>query len=193
MHAKQTGSIFHFAHRLSYDLDFFTTGERVDWHLVDNDVRAVAEKVGAQLRSITVSPGFRRYQLVRGTDSEILDFVHEQVPQLDERKDAFGIVRVDTLRDILANKIGTLVGRCDPKDIVDLFFLERHGWKALDHLDDARRKEGGLDLAVIAHLLNGVHFEKLPAFMIAEIAPSELEAFVRKLEREFSALAFPAP
>lgn len=183
--------VFYFAHRLSYDLDFFTTDDRVNWHLVDNDARAAARAIGADLRSITVSPSFRRHTLIRGTESEILDFVHEQAPQLDEHKDSFGIVRVDTLRDILANKIGTLVGRCEKKDIVDLFFLERHGWRALDHLDDARRKEGGIDPAVIAHLLQGVHFERLPDYMIADVAPAELEAFTRRLEREFSTLAFP--
>jgi hypothetical protein len=33
--------VFYLQHRLSYDLDFFTTDERIEWHLLDNEVRSI--------------------------------------------------------------------------------------------------------------------------------------------------------
>lgn len=39
---------------------------------------------------------------------------------IDPEKTAFGAVRVDTLREIAANKICTLLSRSEIKDLVDL-------------------------------------------------------------------------
>ncbi len=47
--------IFYLQHRLSFDLDFFTTERSLDLHRLENDVRAVARRIAAGLR-ITPSP-----------------------------------------------------------------------------------------------------------------------------------------
>jgi hypothetical protein len=53
-------------------------------------------------------------------------------------------VRVDSLRDILANKLLALTERSEPKDLVDLYCgLRAEGAPAIDGLvDDAERKFG---------------------------------------------------
>jgi hypothetical protein len=102
--------IFYLDHRLSYDLDFFTD-RAADWHLVHNLVLATVREIGAQCESITSSPLFRRYRVNRGDQHEIVDLVVEHVPQIDPRKEQFGQIRVDTLREIAVNKVCTLISR----------------------------------------------------------------------------------
>ena len=47
------------------------------------------------------------------------------------------------LREILANKLATLVGRSELKDVIDLYFLEKAGHDLLAALPDAQKKRAG--------------------------------------------------
>lgn len=183
--------VFYLQHRLSYDLDFFTTDERIEWHLLDNDVRSISGAIGATCEAITAAPAFRRYALKRDAVGEILDFVVERSPQIDTEKERFGKVRVDTLREIAVNKICTLVGRCELKDLVDLFFLSKRGFLVREHLDEARRKEGGLDPAMLSFILARTTVDQVPDYVLEALDLDELRIFVRNLQREFAELAYP--
>ncbi len=183
--------VFYLQHRLSYDLDFFTTDERIEWHLLDNDVRSISGAIGAECEAITAAPAFRRYALKRGAVREILDFVVEMSPQIDAEKERFGKVRVDTLREIAVNKICTLVGRCELKDLVDLFFLSKRGFLVREHLDEARRKEGGLDPAMLSFILARTTVDQVPDYVLEALDLDDLRNFVRNLQREFAELAYP--
>ena len=46
-----------------------------------------------------------------GDDREIIDVVVDRVPQVDALKASVDGIRVDTLREILANKLSTMVSR----------------------------------------------------------------------------------
>lgn len=181
--------IFYLQHRRSYDLDLFTT-KPIDWHLLGNRVRAVAAEIGADCHEIAASPEFGRYEIRREGERELLDFVAERMPQVDVQKSAFGQVRVDTLREILVNKICTLIHRCEMKDLVDLYFLQREGYRILEHFETAREKEGGLEPAMIAFLLSQVKVE-VPEYLLAPIDEADFAAFVRDLQRQFAELSFP--
>lgn len=183
--------IFYLQHRLSFDLDFFTTDEHTEWHFLDNEVRSIAEAIKAHCETITAAHTFRRYELNRGGERELLDFVVEFVPQIDVEKNQFGKLRVDTLREMTVNKICTLVGRCELKDLVDLFFLSKHGFTVKEHFAEARRKESGIDPAMISFLLARTAIDKVPDYVLEPLALEELETFVRKLQIEMAELAFP--
>lgn len=184
--------IFYLDHRLSYDLDFFTTEPgQVNWHRLQNLVLGITLEIGGQCRSITASPEFHRFELTRGSEREILDFVMERVPQVDPRKQQFGTIRVDTLREICANKLGTLIGRCELKDLIDLYFLHQRGLDVVAHLADAQRKEGGLDPAMISYLLAAVRVERIPEYVLQPLSPQDLQAFIGDLQQRFATLAFP--
>ncbi len=183
--------IFYLGHRLSFDLDFFTTGPGVDWHVLENDVRAVASLISATVRPITAAPSFHRFELSRGTDREILDFVLEMTPQVDVQKQRFGSIRVDTLREIMVNKICTLAGRCETKDLIDLYFLYKRGLTVKDHMDAARKKEGGLDPAMVSYILARAKIDNLPDYLLESVDLHDFAAFVRNLQKEFAAMAFP--
>ncbi len=184
--------IFYLEHRLSYDLDFFTTEPTtVNWHLLDNLIRGIAEESRAQCRTISASPDFHRFDLTRGADRELLDFVIERVPQVDVQKELFGIMRVDTLREIMLNKVCTLIGRTEIKDLVDLYFLRQRGWSVAEHLGDARKKEGGLDPAMISFLLADLRVERTPDYLLKPLEAHELNQFIRDLQQALAAMAFP--
>jgi hypothetical protein len=183
--------IFYLQHRLSYDLDFFTTDAHIEWHLLDNEIRSISAAIGTQCETVTAAPTFRRYQLNRGTEREIVDFVVEMVPQLDPEKNKFGKLRVDTLREITVNKICTLIGRCEVKDLVDLFFLSKRGFTVRDHFAEAHQKEGGLDPAMISFILARTTIEKTPDYVLEPLDLNELRAFVQGLQLELADLAFP--
>ena len=183
--------VFYLQHRLSYDLDFFTTAEHTEWRLLDNEIRSISAAIGAQCETITAAPTFRRYQLNRGMEREIVDFVVEMVPQLDPEKNRFGKLRVDTLREITVNKICTLIGRCEVKDLVDLFFLSRRGFTVREHFAEARQKEGGLDPAIISFILARTTISKVPDYVLEPLDLNELVTFVHDLQLELADLAYP--
>lgn len=182
--------VFYLEHRISYDLDFFAL-EEVNWHVLENSVIAISGEIGATYRALTTSPGFRRFELAREPDREILDFVIERTPQVDAEKNTFGNIRVDTLREITVNKICTLIGRCELKDIIDLYFLEKGGHTLEDHFQAAQTKEGGLDPAMISYLLAEMSPEEVPEYVLAPLELPELNRFIVDLRKRMAERSFP--
>lgn len=182
--------IFYLQHRLSYDLDFFTS-EEVNWHIVQNLVLDISKTIAASCRTITAAPQFHRFELTREMEREIIDFVIEQVPQIDPQKEQIGNVRVDTLREIAVNKVCTLIGRSEQKDIIDLFYLSKQGFDVLDLLPEAQKKDGGVEPAMLSYLLANRRIEKVPEYVLEKLDLAELNDFVRKLQEDLGKLAFP--
>jgi hypothetical protein len=182
--------VFYLDHRRSYDIDLFTL-EAKEWHRIENQLRAVAEAIGASVEFISRSPEFVRCKLERSQEFELLDLVVERVPQIDSEKNRFGAIRVDTLHEIGVNKICTLVSRGEQKDIIDLYFLKKHGFDVFEHFSEAQRKEGGLDPAIISYLLSEIRIDSVPEYMLIETSVDDLNAFVDYLAGGMAELAFP--
>jgi len=182
--------LFYLDHRRSYDLDLFTT-EEVGGKEVQNAVLAVSAVIGAECEALRSAPDFHRFRLSRGEEREIIDVVVDRAPQLDAEKADFDGIRVDTLREIIANKLTTLLSRTELKDLVDLYFLEQAGHDLLAAIPDARNKDGGWEPAVVAMLLDGLSTDQMPAWMIRQLAPADLQAFLQRLRLAISSLALP--
>jgi hypothetical protein len=182
--------LFYLDHRRSYDLDFFTSDE-VEGKEVQNLVHRVANRIGAECRAIQSAPDFHRFRLVRGVEREIIDVVVDRAPQLDPRKAEFGSIRVDTLREIIANKLTTLLSRTELKDVVDLYFLEQAGHDILAAIPDAQTKDGGWDPAVVSMLLDGIDTSELPPWLLRSVTSEELLAFLKRLRLAIAAKALP--
>jgi hypothetical protein len=110
---------------------------------------------------------------------------------LDIRKDAPVFRRfVLTGPAILANKLTTIVGRAEERDLVDLLFLERAGFRVEDGLDAALAKDGGCTPATLAWILSELTIPdgiELPG----KVEPAELRWFVANLIRRLRAAALP--
>ena len=152
--------IFYLHHRLSYDLDLFTT-ENINSKEVQNLVHRVSVEIGARYESIRTAPDFHRFKITRGDDVELMDIVFDHAPQLDKKKKLVRGIRVDTIREIIANKLTTLLSRAEVKDVVDLFFLESAGHDVIGSLPDAALKDGGWDPAMAALLLEAININEL--------------------------------
>lgn len=85
--------------------------------------RALVERFFARVKTF---PAFQRRIVRRGSESVVVDLVRDptagQLP-----KEQRGPIRLDSLREILANKICALLGRSELRDLVDAFVLDRRG------------------------------------------------------------------
>lgn len=182
--------LFYLDHRRSYDLDLFSS-EVVEGKEVQNAVQRIAGQIGAQCESLRTAPDYHRFRLVRGVEKEIIDVVVDRAPQIDPDKTDFAGIRVDTLREMTANKLTTLLSRTELKDIVDLYFLEQAGMDILAAIPDAMAKDGGWEPAVVSMLLNGIRIHDLPTWMIRPLAVGDLQAFVDRLRLALAERAIP--
>ncbi|MBI4956656.1 MAG: nucleotidyl transferase AbiEii/AbiGii toxin family protein [Myxococcales bacterium] len=179
---------FYLGHRTTEDLDLFGP-PGLDLREPALALGDAARSLGATVRPRTTYPDFRRVVVARGDDTCIVDLVVDRAPVVDADKRVFGVVRVDTPREIAANKICTLLGRSEIKDLVDLSELLAHGVDLEQAFRDARRKDGGAEPATLAWVLEQITIgpeARLPGGVDARV----LTAFRDGLVRRLRALAF---
>ena len=182
--------LFYLHHRISYDLDLFTTCE-VEAIEVRNLVIRVANTIGAECQAIRSAPDFNRFRLTRAEERELIDVVVDRAPQLDSQKADFEGIKVDTIREIIANKLTTLISRTELKDVVDLYFLQHAGHDLLAAIPDAKQKDGGWEPAVVSMLLDGLKITEVPGWVVADLTQAELQAFLERLRLSIASLALP--
>jgi hypothetical protein len=184
-------SAFYLQHRYSEDLDLFTLDSeafnRTPMYLAD-----AAAKIGASAVSLQTAPQFRRYKIERRGESVIVDFVREVVPQIEEEKNIFEGIVVDTVTEIISNKICAVVSRAEIKDYIDLYCLNRAGYPLENYLDFAQRKDAGVSPAMVAYLFSEIKLAKVPDFVIVSITVAELEEFFQTLAQKLAVRSFPS-
>jgi hypothetical protein len=80
------------------------------------------------------------------------------------------------LKKIIANKFTTLSSRSEIRDVVDLYCLERAGYRIDDYTDDAMRKDTGATPATIAWLLSSLRVpDRLPGEVSRDAIACESE------------------
>lgn len=183
---------FYLGHRRSLDLDFFTPdADRVDE--LESRLRAWCAEQGLSISRTRAYPGFRRFQVEADGQATVLDLVHEPVPQTIPLRDKplHGGLRVDDLRDLVANKLGALLGRSEVKDLVDLYFLAEEGLDPIAFLAAARQRDGGLEPATLAWVLQEMSLDLGEVALIRPVGPAALAAFRDALIDRLLALAWP--
>jgi hypothetical protein len=137
----------HLGHRRSLDLDLFATGEAA-FAAARASLPVIAASLNARVEILADAPAFRRV-LLTGPAGETLrvDLVHDTAERIGPPPTESGGLRLDPLPEIFANKICAILGRSEPRDLVDLFFLHRAGFQVIAALGDARRKDAGLTAA----------------------------------------------
>ena len=181
---------FYLYHRTTLDLDLFTldpeafqTGRRV--------LDTVAAELGAIVEVRQHAPGFARVVVTRAGESVVVDLVLERVPQTAGPKRTVGMIEVDPIEEILANKLTALLSRVEERDLVDLLCLERRGYRVEDALSAALAKDGGCTAAALAWVLSEIAIPdgiSLPG----DVTPAELRQFVASLIVRLRRAAFPA-
>jgi aryl-alcohol dehydrogenase-like predicted oxidoreductase len=118
--------------------------------------------------------------------------VLERVAQTAGEKRLVGIIAVDPIEEILANKLTTILSRAEERDLVDLLFIERQGLRIEDGLAAALLKDGGCTPAALAWVLSEITVPDA-AVLPGGIAPGELRRFVDALVVRLRRAAFPGP
>jgi hypothetical protein len=185
-------SAYYLHHRQSHDLDLFTPDADVVEHLARR-LRSSATARAWSIEELQTAPGFKRFSVTRRHERTIVDLVHEPVPQevpLMEKPVEDG-VRHDALADLVANKLGALLGRGDAKDLVDLYFLSLDGHDILAALPAAHRKDGGMDPTVLAWVARGTSSEVDDLLLIRSVSASDLAEFRDELATKLLDAAWP--
>lgn len=119
----------------------------------------------------------------------MVDLVIDRAPPIDREKRVVGNIRLDTLREIAANKVCTLLSRTEAKDLMDLKALLDQGLELRAALADAETKDAGLDPATLAWVLESAP----PAALLGVptgASAEELDSFRSRLVVELRAIAY---
>jgi hypothetical protein len=176
-------------HRLSRDLDLFVHDKLAHRDLV-SALPEIASTAGGSSTVLRDAGGHVRGHLKFAHESFELDLVHEALADLDEAETIESVL-VESPRDLRASKLTCILSRSEPRDLVDLLFLERAGHPPENDLDSALRKDGGIDPGVLAWLLRNFPVEPLPA-MLLPLDPVQLAKYRDDLAQRFKELSRPA-
>ncbi len=116
-----------------------------------------------------------------------LDVVHEMIGDLEPPPPPLEGIVIESLADLRASKLTCILSRSEPRDLVDLCFLDRAGYPPERDIELALRKDGGIDPAILAWLLSQFPTQPLPR-MLEPLTQGELERFrddlAERLRRE---------
>jgi len=182
-------SAAHLAHRLSADVDLFVHDAQAHRRACARLSDAVRAK-GGSLSVVQDAVSFWRARIAISDITLEFDLVHETLPDIDAPPPPIDGVIVESLRDLRAAKLTCLLSRSEPRDLVDILFLERAGFRPEDDLEIALRKDAGIDPGTLAWLLRDFPLEPLPQ-MLVPLAVDELRAYRDELGERFRRLAIP--
>jgi hypothetical protein len=172
----------HLAHRLSRDVDVFFDDKQQIRELLPQLGELAAEQ-GGTFRAVRDGGAFVRGVLQLPAATLDLDLVYDPSRPLAPRDVVQGVV-IDSLADLRANKLTCLLSRSEPRDLVDVFFLEKASYLPEDDLEPALQKDGGMDPGILAHLLAAFPVAPLPQ-MLVPLASEELSAYRDELAERF--------
>lgn len=168
-------SVFYLKHRESEDLDFFS-----DKSFSDEPVIEFINKIAKELKTtfkLTKIENTRIFELEKDKKRIIkVDFGYYPYLRI-EKGLIYQNVSVDSLRDIAANKLQTIIQRTEAKDFVDLYFLLQKYtiWDLIYAVEKKFRLE--IDLLFVGILFSKVEeFTFLPK-MIAPLSLAQLKEF----------------
>ncbi|OHA02019.1 MAG: hypothetical protein A3C11_00045 [Candidatus Sungbacteria bacterium RIFCSPHIGHO2_02_FULL_49_12] len=179
---------YYLKHRLSDDLDFFSA-ENPDPIFLRAFAETVKSSVGAT--AVRFQRLYERNQfffMLPGDELKV-EFTRYPFSQLEKLSEHDGI-KIDSLRDIAANKLAALLDRFDPKDFVDLYFLLQKF--DLTHIrTDTEKKFGALidPLFLGGELAKARRIAALPK-MILPLAIAELQKFYADLAQTLTPSIF---
>lgn len=165
---------FYLQHRFSDDLDFFSF-ELADPILVEQTANELGAALGARTRYEKLHD--RRIFFFEANGKELkVEFSRYPFRQLEPVEIMEG-VRIDSLRDIAANKLAALLDRFDPKDFVDLYFLLQN--MTLETIWQDAQKKFSLSISPLflgSELSKVKRIEALPR-MVKPVTTEELRTF----------------
>ncbi len=175
---------FYLGHRLSFDLDFFTSEEGLILPL-SHSVEATVASHGFEISVVRRFATFVEFLLKKGKETLRVDLALDSPfrfapPDISE----YGVL-VNSSQDLKVDKVLAYYGRVEPRDAVDLYFILRDA--PLDPLlATAKRKDPGFDLYWFAVALDEASdfpdvLEQWPVKMLVSFDPVHLKRIFREM------------
>jgi hypothetical protein len=163
-------------HRTTGDIDLFVHHAEEMRSLVGLLPGAAAE-AGIGVTLLRDVGHLVRAQLAdRNGNTVEADVVHEPVADIAAPPPPIEGIVIESLADLRANKLTCILSRSEPRDLVDLYFLDQAGFPPERDLEIALRKDAGIDPGVLAWLLARFPTSPLPQ-MLQPLTPEELKRF----------------
>jgi hypothetical protein len=172
----------HLHHRRSRDLDLFCHEAQGVRELV-GVLGEAAREAGVTARLVRDAGTFVRASVDLGEQSIELDLVYESTGDLSVPSVVDGVL-VESLNDLRAAKLMCILSRLEPRDLVDLLFLDRAGYPPELDLALALQKDAGIDPSILAWLLGQYPTRPLPD-MLVPLSEEELRRFRDDLRDRF--------
>jgi predicted nucleotidyltransferase component of viral defense system len=130
---------FYYEKRYSDDLDFFTHNDR-DFNRGFRSLRKVLKDNFSTVQEEVTSRDFIRIKI---DGSLQVDFVNDRVERYGELVYLDNGYIIDNCKNIFVNKITAVIGRDNPKDIFDLYLLDKfNNFDFKELLEVAHKKAG---------------------------------------------------
>ena len=164
------------SHRMTGDVDLFVH-DAEEMRALVGLLPGVAAETGTGVTLLRDVGHLVRAQLeFQDGDSREVDIVHEPVADIAPPPPPIEGIVIESLADLRASKLTCILSRSEPRDLVDLYFLDQAGFPPERDLEIALRKDAGIDPGVLAWLLAQFPTSPLPA-MLEPLTSSQLEKF----------------
>jgi predicted nucleotidyltransferase component of viral defense system len=148
---------FYLQHRLSEDIDLFTTNQEVNFTQVNVEIIKIINFLQAKIKHQVLTPSFIQYILQKNDSFLKIDVVKDTLPHFGKIK-KIGEIQVDSLENISVGKLLALFGRADAKDFIDLYFIlkveKKFTFEKIFNL--AKKKDKGLEEFYLADMMTKV-------------------------------------
>jgi len=115
-------SYYYLQHRDSFDLDFMSQDLFPDDFMI-SEIKKIAEKL--DVKKIEEQKSYNRFIFwITKNDTLKLEFVFYPFPHIKKPKIIKGFnIKIDSIEDILTNKVHAAFERSEPKDVFDLYCI----------------------------------------------------------------------
>jgi predicted nucleotidyltransferase component of viral defense system len=175
---------YYLAHRLSYDLDLFTS----DADLIvpfSYRIEQATQSAGMEIKTVRRFASLVEFQVNQGESALKIDLALDSPFRFAPAELGNAGVLVNDFTDIQADKTLAFFGRAEPRDAIDLYFLlQKTSLEELVKL--ARQKDTGFDLYWFAVALNRTanfpdEIERWPVKMLVDFDPAALKRLFQDL------------
>lgn len=129
-------SRFYHHKRYSMDLDLFNHNN----DLYSSQLREIQTSLDKHF-TVAVSIKAKDFTRLLIDETLLVDFVNERTPRMNQIVILDTGIKIDSINNMLSNKLTAVMGRDDPKDIFDIYLIARYysfSWK--DILESSRDK-----------------------------------------------------
>lgn len=177
---------YYLGHRQSDDVDLFTS-EEILFREARRAILDMPRRLGGAIEELRSTPFIVQfhYRTAQEKDPIKIDLVLDLPIRIAPMVFWKGLW-LDSLEDILCNKLGCLVSRNAVKDFLDLYYLIPASHLTTKELiETGLKKEGGLDPVVMANQIEWVLEQPTPAAsLLGKTDWAELQLFFKKFQKE---------